>query len=122
MGSQPPREASMTNSAPTVTPPLPPVEHLAEAVASANSVLYYAIGKGLEIPSTLRGPIVKARTALARGELLETEEEGMFLDAYSRLVRGVGTVTGAQPAAPSRARTRAGGVSRPIGLQPPSRA
>jgi len=69
-------------------------------VNADNTLLYYAVSGGQELPGAVRDPIIKARVALDRGETLSDDDEGKFLGMVSGLtlqwlvVRADGTIAG----------------------------
>ena len=71
-------------SAGSTDPPLPP-SRLSDAVDEANTLMYYAISSGQDLPITVRDPIIKGRTIVERGDAMTEEDEGKFLDAYAKL-------------------------------------
>lgn len=102
--------------------PLTATTRLNEAVAAASTLLYHAISSGQDLPSTVRDPIIKARTAVDRGEALSDNEEAIFLDAYAKLAVRVAPVTAATLDATVRRRGHRGWVGRLLGLRPVSDA
>jgi hypothetical protein len=94
---------------------------LPDAVRGATTLLYHAISSGRDLPGSVRDPIIKARTAIARGEALSDDEEGKFLDAYAKLALRVAPVTAATLDATSR-RGRPGWLGRLLRLRPVSDA
>src|SRR5215813_11207353 len=95
---------------------------LSEAVNAANTLLYYAVSGGQDLPAAVRDPIIKARVALDRGETLSDDDEGKFLEAYSRLALRVSPVTAATLDATSRSVGRPGWTGHLLGLRPVSDA
>jgi len=93
---------------------------LREAVEAANTLLYHAISSGQDLPNAVREPIVKARTAVERGEALPEDEEGRFLDAYAKLALRSAPVTAATLDATSR--RQPGRLGQLFGLRPTSDA
>ncbi len=112
----------MTRPAPSSTYPLTAACQLSDAVSAANTLLYYAVSSGQDLPAAICDPIIKARAALDRGETLSEDEEAKFLDAYSKLAVRVSPVTAATLDATSRGRGRRGWVGRLLGLRPVSDA
>src|SRR5215470_2676197 len=112
----------MTRSAGAGLDPRTAAARLGEAVNSANTLLYYAVSGGQDLPAAVRDPIIKARLALDRGEVLSDEDEGKFLDAYSRLAQRVSPVTAATLDATSRSIGRPGWTGHLLGLRPVSDA
>jgi hypothetical protein len=112
----------MTTPVASPIDPLPAACRLNDAVHAANTLLYHAVSGGLELPAAVRDPIIKARAALDRHEPLSEDEEGKFLDAYSRLATRVAPVTAATLDATSRRRAHRGWLGRLLGLRPVSDA
>ena len=104
------------------TDPLTAGSRLSDAVDAGNTLLYHAISRGQDLPAAVRDPIIKARAALDRGDTLSEDEEGKFLDAYSKLALRVSPVTAATLDATSRRRGRRGWLGRLMGLRPVSDA
>lgn len=101
--------------------PLTGTTRLIGAVEGANTLLYHAITSGQDLSSSLRDPIIKARTAIEHGEALTDDEEGKFLDAYAKLAARVAPVTAATLDA-TRRRERPGWLGRLLRLRPVSDA
>ena len=95
---------------------------LSEAVNAANTLLYYAVSGGQELPVAVRDPIIKARVALDRGEALSDDDEGKFLEAYSKLTLRVSPVTAATLDATGRGYGQRGWAGQLLGLRPVSDA
>jgi len=90
----------MANFGPTTDAvPAPALSRFTEAVDAADTLLYYAVSTGQELPGAVRDPIINARATAARGESLTKREEGEFLDAYAKLAMRVAPVTAATLAA-----------------------
>ena len=109
----------MTNSRATI---VPRTTCLPEAVEAANTLLYHAISGGQDLPGAVRDPIIKARVAVDAGLPLSEEDEGKFLDAYSKLALRVSPVTAVTLAATSRHRGRRGWLGWLLRLGPVSDA
>jgi len=112
----------MTISATSAPDPVLTASRLNETVYAANTLLYHAVCGGQELPSAVREPIVRARAKLERGEMLNEEEEGKFLEAYAKLATRVAPVTAATLDATSRRRAHTGWLGRLLGLRPVSDA
>ena len=112
----------MTSPAPNSPDPSLTASRLNEAVCAANTLLYHAVGSGQDLQPAVRDPIVKARAKLEREETLSEEEEGKFLDAYSKLAARVAPVTAVTLEATSRRRGYSGWLGRLFGLRPVSDA
>src|SRR5215813_9822241 len=112
----------MASHAPGSLDPALTASRLNEAVNAANTLLYHAVGGGQELPPAVRDPIVKARAKLERKEALSEEDEGQFLDAYSKLAKGAAPVTAATLEATGRGRVRSGWLGHLFGLRPVSDA
>jgi len=95
---------------------------LHEAVYAANTLLYHAVGGGQELLPDVRDPILKARAKLERKETLSEEEEGKFLDAYSKIAMRVAPVTAATLEATGPGSGHSGWLGRLLGLRPVSDA
>jgi len=117
-----PNPGSTTTPLLSLEPSVPAVTRLAEAVEGANTLLYHAITGGQDLPPSVRDPIIKARIAVDRKEPLNGEEEGAFLEAYSRLALRVAPVTASTLEATSRRRVRRGWTGVMLGLSPVSDA
>jgi len=117
-----PNPGSTTTPLLSLEPSVPAVTRLAEAVEGANTLLYHAITGGQDLPPSVRDPIIKARIAVDRKEPLNGEEEGAFLEAYSRLALRVAPVTASTLEATSRKRVRRGWTGVMLGLSPVSDA
>ncbi len=117
-----PNPGSTTTPLLSLEPSVPAVTRLAEAVEGANTLLYHAITGGQDLPPSVRDPIIKARIAVDRKEPLNGEEEGAFLEAYSRLALRVAPVTASTLDATSRRRVRRGWTGVMLGLSPVSDA
>lgn len=112
----------MTTLSQSSTEPAPAVSRLNDAVNAANTLLYHAVSSGQELPPAVRDPILKARAAIDNGECLSGDDEGKFLEAYSKLAQRASPVTAATLDATSRARGRRGWLGRVLGLRPVSDA
>lgn len=88
--------------APAAPPEGGSLKSLAEVVADASALLYHAVAAGKVVAPGVRDPIIKARAASTAGQPLSQEDEGAFLDAYSRLAHLVAPVTAATLRATSR--------------------
>jgi len=77
---------------------------------------------GQELLPDVRDPILKARAKLERKETLGEEDEGKFLDAYSKLASSVAPVTAATLEATSPGRGHSGWLASLFGLRPGSDA
>jgi len=96
---------------------------LRDTVTAANTLLYYGVSSGQDLPAAVSDPIIKARATLDRGEAVSEEDEARFLDAYSKLAARVAPVTAATLDATSRGRGRQRGwIGRLLGLRPISDA
>jgi hypothetical protein len=105
-----------------MTDPQTAASRLSEAVNAANTLLYYAVSGGQELPVAVRDPIIKARVALDRGETLSDDDEGKFLEAYSKLAVRVSPVTAATLDATGRSQIRRGWIGHVLRLRPVSDA
>lgn len=112
----------MTSLAGACPDPQTAASRLAEAVDDANTLLYYAVSGGQELPAVVRDPIIKARLALDRGETLSDDDEARFLEAYAKLALRVSPVTAATLDATSRRCGRPGWAARLLRLRPVSDA
>ena len=112
----------MASHAPGSLDPALTASRLNEAVNAANTLLYHAVGSGQELPPAVRDPIVKARAKLERKETLGEEDEGKFLEAYSKLASSVAPVTAATLEATSPGRGHSGWLGSLFGLRPGSDA
>jgi len=112
----------MTSLAGACPDPQTAAARLSEAVNAANTLLYYAVSGGQELPVVVRDPIIKARVVLDRGETLSDDDEGKFLEAYSKLALRVSPVTAATLDATGRSYGRRGWIGQLMGLRPISDA
>src|SRR5262245_38205721 len=102
--------------------PLTGVSRLRDAMDEANTLLYYAISSGQDLPNTVRDPIIKLRTIIERGDPITEEDEGKFMDAYAKLALRSAPITAATLDATSRRHGRAVWIGRLFGLRPMSDA
>jgi hypothetical protein len=93
-------------SEPIEPPELKGAPRLAAAAEDADSLLYYAIASGREVPQAIRDPIVKTRRSSIAGELISDVEEAAFLAAYAKLALMVYPTTAATLRATSRTEKR----------------
>jgi hypothetical protein len=100
----------------------PCAARLREAVSDADALLYHAASNGKDVPLAVRGPIIKLRVALARGDSIDPDDENAFLDAYARLAAQAAPATAATLRATSRAVGRASWWARLLRLGPVSDA
>jgi hypothetical protein len=112
----------MTSVAGPGPDPQTAASRLTDAVNAANTLLYYAVSGGQDLPVAVRDPIIKARVALDRGATLSDDDEGKFLEAYSKLALRVSPVTAATLDATSRSHSRRGWAGQLLRLRPVSDA
>jgi hypothetical protein len=86
--------------------PLKGAPRLAGAAEDADSLLYYAIASGRDVPDAVRDPIVKTRRATIAGGIIGDAAEAAFLAAYAKLALMVYPTTAATLRATSRTEKR----------------
>jgi hypothetical protein len=90
----------------TEPPALKGAPRLAGAAEDADSLLYYAIASGRDVPQAIRDPIVRTRRATIAAQLISDADEAEFLAAYAKLALMVYPTTAATLRATSRTEKR----------------